>query len=149
MTADLSALIARLEAAEVGSRELDAAVTVALQLDARGVTVDDHEYLRATVRSDECAPGTYWRCARSGMSLRTADPVTTSLDAALALADRVLEGWLWTVGTERRGSDIFASADAYDVNGDGDAEWFCQTEATTPSLALCIAILRAKQGEGE
>lgn len=134
MTADLSALIARLEAAEVGGGELDAAVTVALQLDAKGVTADDHEYLQATVRSDECAPGTYWRCARSGMSLRTSDPITTSIDAALALAERIgLDGF----------HTMYAALmnwKAHDPRGPA---------SQTLPIALCIAILKAKaQGEG-
>lgn len=138
MTADLSALIARLEAAEVGGGELDAAVTVALQLDAKGVTADDHEYLQATVRSDECAPGTYWRCARSGMSLRTSDPITTSLDAALALAERVLPDASVTINTGSGWARLLTKDGRYDYG------FFASARAPSPAVALCIAILKAK-----
>ncbi|WP_433942337.1 hypothetical protein [Brevundimonas diminuta] len=67
MTADLSALIARLEAAEAGSHELDKAVAVAC-----GSTIN--------VWAEIAADGTFLGSVR---------PVTTSLDAALALAERV------------------------------------------------------------
>ena len=127
MTADLSALIARLEAAEEVTRDL--AVEFAAFMYA------DPEAFKGAVNYD---PELWVE--------RNQSPLC-SLDAALALAERVLPGWLWSVGIARRGGKVFAEADAYEVNGDGDAEWFCQTEATTPALALCIAILRAKQGD--
>ena len=114
MTADLSALIARLEAAEVGSRELDWAVGAALFTGVRG-------------------------CA--------APNATTSLDAALVLAERVLEGWRWLV--QQLGPNYEASLTisngAFLLTSDPEV----YAIGKTPALALVIAILRAKQGEGE
>jgi hypothetical protein len=68
---------------------------------------------------------------------------TTSIDAALALAERVLPGCLWTAGSN-----------TYDGAPNGQAEVFLpvpsdfhdgcgEVTAATPTLALCIAILKA------
>lgn len=102
---DLSALIARLEAAEVGSRELDAAVCDALN----------------------------WR-KTDGVWVFPA-PVSQSLDAALALAERVLgeDQALEILADEARA----ALEDT--ING----------SLKRVPIDVCInAILRAKQGEG-
>ena len=80
MTA-LSDLIAKLEAAPEGSRELDAAIAVATFSEPYGD--DDLIYARQVDKDDDCAAGTFWRKSRSGASLRTAPYFTTSLDAAL------------------------------------------------------------------
>ena len=110
---DLSALIARLEAAEAGSSHLDGEIQWML---------DGTDY----------GPKSY----------------TTSLDAALALAERVgfpaYSGeiqpsgrWKWKIASN---APLGAS-----VRG---PKWPSGV-AKTPSLALCIAILKAKaQGEG-
>ncbi len=113
MTADLSALIARLEAAEVGSRELDCRVVAWSEgvIEGEHWSDDDLEY--ALTDPD-----------------RTCDPehVTTSLDAALALASRL----------ELHGDRLlFEVLEAGEFRSD------------RLSLALVISILRAKQGEGE
>lgn len=116
MTADLSALIARLEAAEVGSHELDKAVAIAC-----GSSIQ--------VWAETASDGTFLGSVRA---------YTTSLDAALALAERVLEGWqvgMWTTKQNAVGSVLRDDGGAFDAT------------AATPALALCIAILRAKQGE--
>ncbi|HAC01576.1 hypothetical protein [Brevundimonas naejangsanensis] len=139
MTADLSALIARLEAAEVGSRELDALIWLRF---------NRPEY-SGGVKALEMRG---WYDGRGHMILETdtgeevADDLgignyTTSLDAALALAEGVLPGWSWEIYT------------AYQIKG--LMKYGCNLDeqdtayAFTPALALCIAILRAKQGEGE
>lgn len=105
-------LIKRLEAAEVGSRELDRAIWYAVEFDSRGEPSHAPKY-------------------------------TTSLDAALALADRVLPPFRWCMYTQ--------SGDGAKVLGaDNDAEegekWRFQSEgsAKTVPLALVVAILRAK-----
>lgn len=85
---DLSSLLERVREATGPDRELDAAIAVALQIGARKNLPDDLQYLREASRSDECAPGTYWFISRSGMSLRTAENYTASLDAALSLVER-------------------------------------------------------------
>lgn len=129
MTADLSALIARLEAAEVGSRELDAHVEVA----ARGF-----DAAKTGLAREHWAA---WRASSSGIvgdgaTQYASAPVTTSLDAALALAERVLpDAKVIAVSRTERGWG--AGVNGYVV------------KSKPPALALCIAILRAKQGEGE
>lgn len=136
MTADLSALIARLEAAEVGSRELDAAVCMALGY------VCPASKAPSQITIDPMDP--HWAIYEDGGAECTDmfSSVTTSLDAALALAERVLE--------ERGPINInvclagSAQAQIYPVDPCGPHE---QAVASTPALALCIAILRAKQGE--
>ncbi len=127
---DLSALIARLEAAEAGSRELDVAIARSLGWGVHNArrfglwVVPFGEY-------DTCDPDDMFELGE----------FTTSLDAALALAERVLPGWSWEIYT------------AYQIKG--LMKYGCNLDeqdtayAFTPALALCIAILRAKQGEGE
>lgn len=57
--------------------------------------------------------------------------VTSSVDAAIALAERVLPGWGWQVdkcgAVLRSGHALFS------------------TDHSTPAIALCIALLRAKE----
>ena len=86
--ADLSALIARLEAAEGGSRELDALVAAALD-------VRPDWLAKSTGRLGMFAGKLVWldewvKKASAGSPPVECDPATTSLDAALALAERVL-----------------------------------------------------------
>lgn len=145
MTADLSALIARLEAAEVGSRELDAAICIAANyvgahqdftpenLRLADDADEDDSWLDYEVAGDDCTD--------------TTPKLTTSLDAALALAERVLPLWCavaeWTPSNDHpSGNKGCASVHLLGGGGSG------RVAAKTPALALCIAILRAKQGEG-
>ena len=120
-------LIERLEGASVGSRELDAAVWCAL-----------------------CPGGATYNASRkrvtyfdkSWATIRDFEPSTTSLDAALALAARVLPGLgAWDVG------HAFNAVPPYQarlvVVREGNPEIFAR--AATPALALCIAILRASE----
>lgn len=116
MTADL---IARLEAAEVGSREMDRAIVRALGF----VEVSDPR------DAIEC-----WR-GQDGMAHYATHNVTTSLDAALAMAERVLgeDQALEILADEARA----ALEDT--ING----------SLKRVPIDVCInAILRIKQGEG-
>lgn len=152
MTADLSALIARLEAAEVGDQDLSLEVNVALE---GGEPVG---------KMANYVMEPYWAIRRpnpayvGGFENGPNYPVTTSLDAALALAERVLPGCCVLVG------DYKGLANHTRWNGEGDAratKGWCslspddaassnhRVHAHTPALALCIAVLKAKQGEGE
>ncbi len=144
MTDDLSALIARLEAAEVGSRELDAHVEVA----ARGF-----EAAKTGLAREHWA---VWRASSSGIvgdgATRYASaPVTTSLDAALALAERVLEGWSWQVqqmvDEDERTFIASLAPREWAYYEAADDQGGLSRAGNTPALALVIAILRAKQGE--
>lgn len=124
MTADLSALIARLEAAKVGSRELDWHIAEAFDIpEPWKVAVGIWPPFMERSKFDRSIPA-----------------FTTSLDAALALAEMVLPGWqvgMWTTKQNAVGSVLREHGGAFDAT------------ASNPALALVIAILRAKQGEGK
>lgn len=142
-TETLSALISQLETAEAGSRELDREI-MALSY------VWEQRHIGARCwddDSDTCCPDAkhldwvwvdpatdQWKTtAREGFDF------TTSLDAALALAERVLPGCEPGVMVEQRlanGKTIWG-AWTY-VSEKEDAFAF------GPALALCIAILRAR-----
>lgn len=137
MTADLSALIARLEAAEVGSRELDGAI--------HDVLCDDKFRNCIAGLSDE--QGGMWMYEFEGHAPSSALRVTQSLDAALALAERVLPEVFWEMscraiinGQKQYGVTLWPEDMEAGVEG-------AHGHAPTPALALVIAILRAKQGE--
>jgi hypothetical protein len=105
-------LIKRLEEAEEGSADLDREVERALGVIPVGVRED----------------GTW------GLKQR---PWTTSLDAALALAERVLPGlYMWKVEFDDEPTSTPAWAKVY-AKRDG------QSFAHTPALALCAAVLKA------
>ena len=127
MTADLSALIARLEAAEEVTRDL--AVEFAAFMYA------DPEAFKGAVNYD---PELWVE--------RNQSPLC-SLDAALALAERVLPVFGWEIHYDEVSGGIFAWVGEFmAIYG---LERGHRGYANTPALALCIAILRAKQGEGE
>jgi len=127
MTADLSALIARLEAAEVGSRELGHDVLLALgwQRDQIGNFYGPIYQWSSPDRSPHLIRG----------DEDTLPNPVLSLDAGLALAERLVERRLW---------NLWKSSSGYVASFEGDT----YSRSSTPALALCIAILRAKQGEG-
>lgn len=116
-------LIARLEAAEAGSRELDC---------------------RVVAWSEGVIDGEHWSDADLEYALtdpdRTCNPprYSTSLDAALALASRVLPGGEGEIDFGRRGFACLHPEQPYPAHLEYNAE------ASTPALALCAAILRAK-----
>lgn len=131
-------LAERVEALAGPDRATNALIAVAINLGARGVIEDDHEYL-SPVRKDDYGvnPGAYWFCCRSGRSLRMADHYTGSLDAAMTL---VPEGF-----------------QTLDVDQDHDgAEWRWRLypqyradlavfgQAGSACLALTAAALRAR-----
>ncbi len=68
---------------------------------------------------------------RVGLRFGHIPAYTASVDAALALAERVLPGWHWQVdkcgAVLRSGHALFS------------------TDHSVPAIALCIAILRAKE----
>ena len=150
----ITSLIEKLEGAEVGNRELDALVSVALKLDCKPNLTDDLHSLRPIRKDDHCAPGTYWFVQRSGMSLRASEPVTTSLDAALALAERVLPGYAMnackdlgpTEGPDFRWSSVVAPRS---LEGPVGRKGWHFGVADTPAVALCIAILKSLRAQSE
>lgn len=119
MTADaLRGLLARLEAATGGSRLLDFKLdrwALAITSEKTGITAYGGE----------------------------AEPYTCSLDAAVALCERVKPGGWWMVEQDQEGAQArvgeFQKSTAYDHYG----------TAPTPALALCIAVCRAKLAEAD
>lgn len=140
MTADLSALIARLEAAEAGGRELDEAISD---------TLCDHKF-RTCIAGLSDEDGGMWMYEFGGHAASSALRVTTSLDAALALTERVLTK-RWGVslfdGDPCHGSARYCSSVVWSNDNPPKGTRYDGAASTLP-LALCIAILRAKAQEG-
>lgn len=135
---DMSALIARLEAAEAGSRELDCLV------DAWRMGLSEEVEFR-TVGLPTYETPRYF-CGPKAMDwigydlLRTSPAYTTSLDAALALAERVLpeaDVWVGRISGQWE-------ADCEPVGCERHAR-YVDHEGSTPALALCISVLKAMQ----
>lgn len=78
---EIGKLIQRLENLTAPDREVDALIAVAMFPTAYDGLNGDHVYAKPTRRDDHCAPGTYWCCSRSGMSLHTAPEYTRRVDA--------------------------------------------------------------------
>lgn len=147
MTADLSALIARLEAAEAGDQDLSLEVNIALE---GGEPVG---------KTANYVMEPYWAIRRpnpaylGGFENGPNYPVTTSLDAALALAERVLPGWHVGIQPWFHTDPDRVMSRAYLIRPDwkrwnpvGD-EWCEQhhgRSCATPALAVAAATLRAK-----
>ncbi len=135
MTADLSALIDRLEAAEVGSRELGRDVLLALGWHREQI-------------GNFYGPLYQWSSPDRSSHLIRGDEDTLpnpvlSLDAALALAERLYPHHAkTTTGNDASGFVAF-------LIPRGGRPIGAQKTFASPALAMCIAILRAKQGEGE
>jgi hypothetical protein len=124
-------LIERLEAAEVGSRELDVALwelfsAAKIERDLGSVRGTWPRGASDQEKSDR----------RVAFLAANAPRVTTSLDAALSLAERVLPGRTFIIATGGEGLDRAT------IDGLGTAE---DCQAATAPLALCAAILRAKE----
>lgn len=123
-------LVGRVEAATGPDRELDLLIAQTL--------VPDVVVLRRNDDDTGNEPHTYWE-------------YTGSVDAALALAERVLPGWHWTVASlhTELGSawaDV-ASADWIDNKPGHDAE-HAEAGAATPALAIILATLRSLPYQG-
>ena len=130
-------LIKRLEAAEVGSRELDGAVWYAIhEPDV------DHGCLH--VEQTEQGPVEVLTCELGSKYADCVGNYTTSLESTIALAERVLPGWAWMVRhwPEDQGAGV-AGWTAYVRETDRDLV-DSGPVFSSAALALCIAILRAK-----
>lgn len=115
MTSDL---IAKLEALDGPSREVDLEIAI-----ATGAVPDEVAKYGPHLRRIE---------------MRRVDPYTASLDAAIALVERVLPGWTLMLD-DRMGP----SAKLLPPNQISSAE--DRTKAATLPIALLIALLRAKE----
>lgn len=134
----MSGLIERLEAAEAGSTDLDA-------------TLFRHFGSELPTAFGPMRVDLEWQDDGSAlmpigeMQVRfSAPPVTTSLDAALALAERVLPGWTWVAdgGGKSRATGVVIGEGAGEDEGPDPA---FTGKASTPALALCIAVLKATE----
>ena len=68
---------------------------------------------------------------------------TASVEAAIALAERVLPGWTWYLGNGVNGSDANGSvAGIYPPKSPEDT---FKGDHPIAAIALCIALLRAKE----
>lgn len=135
-------LIERLESASAGSRELDVAIWTTLEPGRRAAQLGRAKGMWPKRPSlDEIEERTRI------FDFSSTPRFTTSLDAALALAERVLPEWqqvhmsrVWT------GLKFPGNGPRSEVVLRRTSEWAprATASAATLPLALCIAILRAK-----
>lgn len=165
MTHDLKALMElekRLVEAKGWDREID--VLLWAELDGRDVRYDGDKVLAKSRKPphDECLlgfidPGKVSRNFSAADGHRPViDTVTASLDAAVALVERVLPGWWWKMEANGgQSKDLqFYTARVYTVEkigGDADnlKERYAAAPQITPALALCLAAVRALISQGE
>ena len=127
-----SELVARLEGASEGSRELDAAIA-----DTFDPVPDQYDGFRGR-----------WPFVDGSPFSDQTPPVTTSLEGALALAKRVLPGWRRHLNELPPSTGLGWEATVWTDAADLSVH---PTRAPTPALAMSIAVLRAKepQPDGE
>lgn len=132
---DLAALLARVEAAEGADRELDGAIALAL--------CDEHRFMQLA----DAPLGAGCEMYRFGThGFHSALRVTASLDASLALKNRVLPGYAMAAGDMAfEGSDRRPWGCVWNAGGFIAG----QAEAKTPALALLAAMLKALIAQGE
>ena len=119
MTDTITSLIEKLEGAEVGEVRLDVEIAKSC-----GYYVPP-------------GPMQGWHDP-DGKHIGLPPRFSQSLDAALALAERVLPGWEGEIDFGRRGFACLHPEQPYPAHLEYNAE------ARTPALALCAAILRAQ-----
>ena len=123
----MTSLITRLREAKEGSRELDAEI---IELLANQAYADDGE--QAAYALFDASSGEL-----------EAPPVTTDLSAAVALAERVLPGWHWSIRKKSTEPDFFEGM-VTQAAWSYAADRFKVSHDSAP-LALCLAILTAKE----
>jgi len=131
----MDSLIKRLQEAEAGSEQLDAAICVALQYG--GANSDGAQ----NVRTDPDWSGDLLFEVNSDDCCNPIPKLTTSLDAIVALIGEKLPGQFWAVSEH---PDGFIAT----LGGPFVSETKAATFSTAP-LALCIALLSALQAQGE
>jgi hypothetical protein len=141
-------LITRLSEAKEGSRELDAAMGATLRIFASSEPPSWVANWAGRFVAHPTRPGFValeHTDGELGMNWR-AEPVTTSVDAILALIEKRKPSWVGPINLHMAGSGQ-ATLEPRDPCG-----LAIQAFGWTPALALCIALLTALQslsGEGE
>lgn len=134
MTPPNPTLISRIRSATEGSRELDIAIFKSL-----GGTIPFHALGRVDdpylVTEED---GKTYKASPSASSAFHLPPVTTSLDAALALVERVRPGWAW--GIDHGPSSVLGFLDPNDYEQRFLGARFVEHASTAP-LALIAALL--------
>lgn len=135
---EIADLIARVEGATEGSRELDCLIWLAVVqpegTGALGLTLAE-AMERYPDQLDQVA--NVWR--------GTLPAVSTCVTAALGLAERVLPEWCPAIRQDPR--PAFEGLRHAFVMRKPDGRTQCATWGSTPALALVLAILRAKEEE--
>lgn len=130
-------LTAQLQAAEAGSRELDLLV-----LEACGISPKDWP------GDSVVGPEQVFILGGKKYSLPR---VTSSVDSALALIEEVLPGWSVNLEIDFTREVIDPETDLDPCacslfNHDGDHMKHVMEWAKSPALALCLALLKAREG---
>ncbi len=136
----ITSLIEKLEGAEGPSIVLDAEICWTLER-PRAIQA----FWRGAMGKPGPLPDEFSRLPRGlGMaSLEVGSPnYTASLDAALALAERLYPLWSWSIGKNAHQGYWLAYALA--LGDDGAVFQPGSGQSRGPALALCIAILRAQ-----
>lgn len=135
---DLQDLLGRVEAATGADRELDRAIWWPVSCLPSGLYMEGDDGARYADVCVGLSDTPDWR----HLGLYDDAPFyTASLDAALALCERVLPGWTWDIGSECRFDGVMIytaivwSADCKRDSGEQTAK--------TPALALLAAMLKA------
>ena len=140
-------LITRLEEAAEGSRELDALIWAHFRPEKIKVTLWNAPYADDSGRTQvgfELPPKRTPTVTNMRGPYPHAEPVTTSFDAAYALAERVLPE-MNCIGFDKspRGVEAYVSR-----NNVESGHWFVAGEhPSSPTLALCIATIKANHKE--
>lgn len=144
---DLSSLISRVEKATGPDRELDARIWAYFA----GVKYVSHNApygdVHGRTQVEYTVPPMRTRVVTNLPRTPHAEPVTTSVDAAISLAERVLPGWGWgiTHGSEKAEDvqgNVFPKAIPFPAHLD------CYGYHAIPAIALVLATLRALQSKG-
>ena len=154
---NLSDIIERLEKAEAGSHKLDEAIALSV------VGMTKKNRLAEFPSHDPVWEFTDGRT--SGSSHAIVPRYTTSVDAAISLAGKVLPGWAWKLGTCCVSDDAWVTPDFNSpVHGERLKREFPNLVAGSvfdagvdidlrpsgrPAIALCIAILTALKAKAQ
>jgi hypothetical protein len=135
-----SDIIERLEKADGPDRNLDAAIAVSVKLELLNAMNQCPTFFKVLEKDEHCAPGTFWLYQFSGASMRTAPLYTASLDAAIALVERMLPGW------DRKHKFINREHQA-ELTSDPDEDWEYTSYGPNDAMALLISMFRALQAQ--